>query len=341
MEKLVPRLFNRRFPTKRHRELTLYLHFPCFDGVASATLAKEVLRASANQEVRTIVPVTYDLRSRWLKTRLGKHAVIVDFLFHPDAEYWADHHTTTFVDEAAAKSFRARAKEKRLLYDPTADSCTSVIWKACGHLVADQKHYEELVKWANKIDAAAYDSVHEAILGEEPALRINKSLFINPDRTYCEFLVGSISERGLALTARRPEVLKRVNKAHKMILRGLQIAEKSTRLIDDIVVLRVEQTPDAIVSRYSPYFFFPKARYSITCFQSPETTKITAMRNPWLAFESIPLGPLFAQFGGGGHQRVASVVLPTRPTTVDQVLSSLLQALQSQDVAFHHEGALA
>lgn len=40
-----------------------------------------------------------------------------------------------------------------------------------------------------------------------------------------------------------------------------------------------------------------------------EGAKILVMRNPWLEFESVPLGEICARFGGGGHQRVGAVAL--------------------------------
>ena len=33
------------------------------------------------------------------------------------------------------------------------------------------------------------------------------------------------------------------------------------------------------------------------------------MRNPWRRFKSVPLGEIFGYYGGGGHQRVASVLI--------------------------------
>lgn len=96
----------------------------------------------------------------------------------------------------------------------------------------------------------------------------------------------------------------------KRLLRGVEQLKDRVVLLDDgIVAFDVEKTDDTIVSRYAPYYFYPKARYSIGLSRHLDTVRITAMRNPWLTFESIPLGDVFKQFGGGGHQRVASVFL--------------------------------
>jgi len=50
------------------------------------------------------------------------------------------------------------------------------------------------------------------------------------------------------------------------------------------------------------------------------------MRNPWRRFESRPLGQIFRRYGGGGHQRVASVLLRNKAkaeSTLNAILSDI------------------
>jgi nanoRNase/pAp phosphatase (c-di-AMP/oligoRNAs hydrolase) len=52
------------------------------------------------------------------------------------------------------------------------------------------------------------------------------------------------------------------------------------------------------------------------------------MRNPWLNFESFHLGEFMRRFGGGGHQRVGSVVLPAEQNEeAGNIWRKLLQEL--------------
>ena len=153
--------------------------------------------------------------------------------------------------------------------------------------------------------------------------------------------MNTISRKGLSFTAKTRKVNLRAIRALKLITRGLQTAERAAKLEGDVAVLRADETADSIVSRYSPYLFFPKARYSIMSYHSAGVTKITAMRNPWNEFESIPLGPLFARFGGGGHDRVASVEVPDDGMSADRILAYLLQALQGQQMPNRRESVFA
>ena len=56
---------------------TVYLHFPCFDGVISAVLASEYLKRKHGVDTRDIVPVNYSDRDGWLARSLAKPAASI------------------------------------------------------------------------------------------------------------------------------------------------------------------------------------------------------------------------------------------------------------------------
>jgi hypothetical protein len=66
---------------------------------------------------------------------------------------------------------------------------------------------------------------------------------------------------------------------------------------------------NTVINRYAPFLLQPQARYSLGVIRWDGGAKITAMRNPWWDFPSIPLGEIFANHGGGGHNRVASLIV--------------------------------
>ncbi|HSS98653.1 MAG TPA: hypothetical protein VLK33_16580, partial [Terriglobales bacterium] len=61
--------------------------------------------------------------------------------------------------------------------------------------------------------------------------------------------------------------------------------------------------------------------------RSAEGPKITAMRNPWKRVGAVHLGQIFKHYGGGGHRRVASLLLTNSP---EQRLPTLMQDLLQQ-----------
>jgi hypothetical protein len=118
--------------------LTLYLHFPCFDGLVSAVLASEYLDQKLGWKTECLKPVGYGLRDTWLRSPLEKPAAVVDFLFHPDADFWADHHATSFSSEEIRQNV-LRKRNEFFLYDPKSLSCSSLLWRRLGRDFLDPR----------------------------------------------------------------------------------------------------------------------------------------------------------------------------------------------------------
>ena len=311
--------------------LTVYLHFPCFDGVISAVLACEYLERKQGWKTGDIAPVNYSGRETWTSQPLAKPAAVVDFLYHPDADFWADHHQTTFLTPELEAHCR-RMDSANLLYDAGASSCAEVIWRKSFRLLREPR-FREMVEWARRIDGAHYDSVEEAVLGDTPALRISFSFLRDSSADYCRFLVESLRSKSFAEVAASRHVAECYLSVRKAIRNGQQLFRKASRLEKDgIVVFHVEDTGNALLSRYAPYLDYPEARYSVGITDTGHGAKITAMRNPWRRFRSVPLGQIFSHYGGGGHQRVASVLLKDRQEA-KQTLVSILSDLRSASVA--------
>jgi len=311
--------------------LSLYLHFPCFDGVISAVLASEYLEQKYGWKTANIVPVNYSQREAWTSQPLARPAAVVDFLYHSDADFWADHHQTTFLTPELEAHSRLTGFSDRL-YDPEATSCAEVIWRKCSRYLREPR-FREMVDWARRIDGARYDSVEEAVLGDAPALQISFTFMRDSSTEYCSFLVKSLRSKTLREVAASPHVAECYRSVRKSIKSGQQLFRKAARLEKDgIVVFHVENTGDALLSRYAPYLIYPEARYSVGITDTADGAKITAMRNPWLRFKSVPLGQIFSQYGGGGHQRVASVLLKNA-AEAKQTLGSIISDLRGASTA--------
>jgi hypothetical protein len=317
-------------------DVTLYFHYPCFDGLVSGVLTSNLLFKRNHWNVVRFCPVNYDDRKTWLSKPVGQPCAVVDFLYHPKATFWADHHVTTFLNDELQADFERRQGDSYFLFDTHAPSCASVLWKEFSSFFDDR--FAEMVFWANKIDSASYTSVEEAIFGEAPALRINSSLMLRNGVDYCRLLVRELSSKDLHRVAELPEVRERYAEVRRRRELGLKRMKSRVHLEEgNIVAFDIEANENDISSRYAPYYFFETARYSIGAIRMKDFIRVTAMRNPWLDFESIPLGRIFEQFGGGGHQRVASVILPIEqsehiPEIVEQVKREMRNQLAAERV---------
>jgi hypothetical protein len=324
-----PEIFTLKgYPQRIEAGATLYFHSPCFDGLMSCVLASVFLERNQRWNIARFCPVNYHYRDSWLAMDLETPSAIVDFLYHPQARFWADHHGTTFVTEEARQQFELHKNNSLLLFDNDARSCASLLWSRFGGSLGEER-FAEMVFWADKIDSASYTSVEEAIFGDAPALRIKFTLLLRNDLDYCRLLVQELRSKTLHEVSSLPEVQEKVSEVRRRTAAGLKHLEKHIRLEEgNIVTFDIESNPDEIISRYAPYHFFEGAHYSIGVVRSANAARITAMRNPWRSFESIPLGKLFERFGGGGHQRVGAVSLPAEqshriPEIVAQVISEI------------------
>ncbi|MGA2168898.1 MAG: hypothetical protein ABSG62_11850 [Terracidiphilus sp.] len=311
--------------------ITVYLHFPCFDGVISAVLASEYLNRKRGWETRDIVPVNYDRQASWAESQLSEPAVVVDFLYHPRAIFWADHHQTSFCSESLRADYDYRHRSSPdLLYDPAVSSCAELLWRRVRRQLSEPR-FREMVAWARRIDGARYDTVEEAVLGNAPALRISQSFLNDSSAEYCRFLVESLRAQTLGEVAASSMVRDRYASVRKAIKRGQKLFSSASRIGGNgIVVFQLpRQTDNTFVSRYAPYLEYPNARYSVGITPHGDGAKITAMRNPWRRFKSLPLGQIFRHYGGGGHQRVASVLVNSA-TEAETTLGAILKDIESQ-----------
>jgi hypothetical protein len=307
----------------------LYLHFPCFDGAISGVLATLYLEKTRGWKFKTIQRVNYHQQKEWVQTRLRRRSAVVDFLYHPQAEFWADHHETSFLTEQLRADFEGHKNSSRF-YDQQSGSCASLLWRVVGGTLGPDPRLEEMVRWAEKIDSAAYDSVEEAFSNSHPALVLSRSLAIDADQQYCEFLVTSLRHVSLEDVVQTAQVQQRFLRAQELSTLGLERVRQSIRLEGSVAVFEASNE-GVLMNRYSPYYFYPEAKYSISITHSRHSTKVTAMRNPWLNFESVHLGEFMRKFGGGGHQRVGALVLPQeREAETGHVVKELLQEMTAR-----------
>jgi len=300
----------------------VYFHAPCFDGVVSTVFAVEIL----GWKDPVLHPVGYEARSTWLEDRLEAPTAVVDFLFHPRAEFWADHHGTTYLSETAASYHRERPRP-HWIYDATAGSCAALLFERFPQL----EHQELLAHWANKIDAAQYDSVDEAIFGASPALVISKGLAEGDGYANSVEVANRLRVRSLESVASDHDVRERFERVRWRAEVTIKEFGKRARLEPGNIVV-ADLDSDLGSNRYAPYVQFPDARYSVVLFKTSSGAKITAMRNPWREFRSVPLGDIFRHFGGGGHHRVASLLLPhPRVTNASVLLSTIVEEIRNFD----------
>src|SRR5881628_2983511 len=145
--------------------LTIHYHRD-FDGMVSAAILSTILRERFGLPAAWR-SVNYDQRANWLEFEAGRRFAIVDFHFHPRAEYWFDHHPTTFLTPALRAQYSPTDRWK---WDEASPSCPPIILEHArahwGYEVPER--FVEMARWSDVIDAARFTDVEQALFGDDP-----------------------------------------------------------------------------------------------------------------------------------------------------------------------------
>lgn len=294
--------------------LKIFFHDNCFDGVSSAALFSRFYREAVDPAV-TIVPVGMAHRVGDPFAEVAFDAddhACVDFRFsaQPGLRWWFDHHATAFQPPELRKIFEERHLPTHV-FDPTAASCAGLIERS---LLQDfgwqpPPHLQEVVRWADRVDALDYPSAAAAVALTAPAQRL--SVFLSsatPQETARS--VAWVERRSLEELAALPEV--EAAAARVLAERESTLAELRRAAVQrgEVVTMDLLPVPGARAPGLLGYYLFPACRYVVSAVASPAAVRISAGHNPWYgAPPDHHIGELCQRYGGGGHAAVGGVTL--------------------------------
>ena len=287
--------------------LTIHYHRD-FDGMVAAAVLAKILRDRFDENV-TWRSVNYDQRTDWENFERGRRIAIVDFHFHPRAEYWFDHHPTTFLTPELRAAY---APSDRWRWDETSPSCPPLI------LAHAQEHwgfeiperFREMSRWSDIIDAAQFTSIDQALFADDPAMRISRALAASPDKDWTDKLVEAMCDKSLEEAASREDVERAWQRAARNRDKALRQFPPTVRSTDEGVILYDASSGKIRRERFAPFFHHPTAHYSVGVIPTRAGFHVTAGQNPWnrptagSPQEGIHVGELMEGHGGGGHRAV-------------------------------------
>ncbi len=290
-------------------ELTIHYHRD-FDGMVAAAVLASVLR-SCKGERPLLQSVNYDQRDDWENFEAGKRFAIVDFHFHPRAEYWFDHHPTTFLSPELRAAYEP---SERWLWDETSPSCPPMVLshaKQHWDYVAPER-FVEMAHWSDIIDAARYDSVEQAVFGDTPALRIARALTVSPSPAWVDELANAMVEGDLDKIASRPDVDKAHQRASRNRDKALEQFPPTVQWMDTGVVLYDASSSRIRRERFATFYHYPDAQYAVGVIPTRSGFHITAGENPWNPpANGLHVGEIMERYGGGGHRAVGGANPPS------------------------------
>jgi len=269
----------------------------------SAAILAHVLAETAGESPHWR-SVNYDQRKDWPNFERGRRFAIVDFHFHPKAEYWFDHHPTTFLLPEYREMYEP---SERWRWDETSPSCPPLILRhAQEHWdFSVPERFREMSRWSDIVDAARFETVDQALFGDAPALRISRSLAAAPDADWTDTLVADLVEGTLEELARRDDVDRAWQRAVRNRDKALRQFPPTVVSTEHNVVQYDASSNKIRRERFAPFFHHSDALFSVGVIPTRAGFHVTAGQNPWNAPTcEAHIGEVMEGYGGGGHRAV-------------------------------------
>jgi hypothetical protein len=305
----------------------VFYHDKCFDGACSASLFTRFHRecilpgangAGANYEFHGLVHRAGALFNEADFT--GDENAIVDFKYSPSPRitWWFDHHLSAFLTPQDHAQYLRGLEDgsfaMRRFYDPNYTSCTSFL----AHIAATRFGFDaapvaELIKWADIVDGALYESPEAAVEMAEPAMKLTLVIESIADPAFIPRLIPLLTEIPLAQVLAQPFVADLLPPLLERHRQSLALIRERAECIDGTIYFDITDRPLEGYNKFIPYYLYPQSTYSIGLSKSSFRTKVAVGSNPWTprpVSQMLNLATICERYGGGGHARVGAISFP-------------------------------
>jgi hypothetical protein len=299
--------------------LSVFFHKD-FDGFVAAAFFLRINEASQliGAAGVTLNPVDYGLKAQWLKTPLLAPNVVIDFLYHPQADWWFDHHVSTFLNKRHELKYKNSEKQ---IWDVNSPSCAALIKRHLSNynsLFLDGEAFERIVEnfsewiqWSDIIDNAKFDNPGQAVELSHPCLKINATLASEVNDEYFHYLVMATKMYSPAEVACLEPVKRKIDDVMMAREKNMFVFKNKLEILPGDIAFFDYVKNKISFQRYLAFYFRPDVRYSLGLYQRGATVySLSVGKNPWQDFASINIGDICRKFGGGGRINVGSISFP-------------------------------
>jgi oligoribonuclease NrnB/cAMP/cGMP phosphodiesterase (DHH superfamily) len=306
----------------KKEKYNIYFHND-FDGYVSCAIIFDFLNKN-NAKIQSLNLAYYDYKNKWSNINLKKNAVVLDFLYHPQAYLWFDHHKTTFITKEWEKIFKKKKNKYHYF---------NINYASCAHLVLDSlkkdfnykpsKNILNLVYWADIIDRANYKSPLQTIELKDPALQIDAYIDNYKGKKPLKWLIKDLSKKSLKETASNIKIQKLVKKEKEKINKLLKFYYKNLKIYYDkigFIDISAKHNKNGYL-RYIPFYLAPQIIYNITLKKIDSFYALSLGANPWKRNKNkINIGEFLRKnFGGGGHKNVGGAEFKNKKTALKAI----------------------
>ena len=287
---------------------TIYFHRD-FDGAGSAAILGDYLvqRGGYTAQRLRFRSLGFEVKERWPNIKLRRPCAVLDFLYHPQADWWVDHHVTSFLTSEWRESFRP---DDTRVWDVSFPSCCSLMDEVLRRKPQGYHNpaFDELVGWGDIIDAAQFESVEQVLRCDHPALQINLALQLHENPRFLSRLARELMSRSLAQIAELPFVRRAFRYAYERQEQSVAEFRRRSHYAGGVVQFDMRRARHPYL-RFVPYFLYPSARFVVGVFARNDHSEVSVGSNPWLPFRGPNIGALCARYGGGGREQVGGITL--------------------------------
>ncbi len=287
-------------------------HGWCFDGAASAALfAAFWRRQHGAAQVLRYIPKDHRPGDPYDPEDFAgaDPAVGLDFRYsqHPAMTWYFDHHASAFQLPGDRAHFDADRSGQKF-HDGSAASCAGFIVRTVRERFGcDLSDHDELITWAERIDAASFPSPEMPVLLAEPALQLAAFVESNHDMSQVAIFIDDLRTRSLADHASADYVQQVVRPLRAQNQDDLDLIARRTIVRGGVLTYDVLDQPARVYNKFIPYYHHPRIRYVVALLRGADRRiKLTAGYNPWLPRDAREhsMAALLEPFGGGGHPYV-------------------------------------
>jgi hypothetical protein len=300
----------------------VFYHDKCFDGACSASLFtrfhRECIAPAASYEYHGLAHRAGALFDEGEFT--GDENAIVDFKYSPSPRitWWFDHHLSAFLTPQDQQHFLACKQDPvcggRKFLDVNYTSCTSFL----AHIASTRFGFDtapvtELIRWANIVDGAQYESAESAVEMAAPAMKLTLIIESTQDPAFIPRLIPLLTGMPLAEVLSQSFVADLLPPLLERHAEAIQLIRDRAVERDGTIFFDITDQPQEGYNKFIPYYLHPQATYSIGLSKSSFRTKVSVGSNPWTKADPARMTNLAAiceRYGGGGHARVGAISFP-------------------------------
>ncbi len=307
-------------------ECGIFYHDKCFDGACSASLFtrfhRECVKTADKFSYHGLVHRAGALfdEGAFVDTENGGENAIVDFKYSasPKVTWWFDHHQSAFLTPEDQKNFEAGqadgSQRMRKFFDPNYVSCTSLIADiARVNFGFDTAPLLELIKWADIVDGARYESAKAAVEMAAPAMKLTMVIESAADNNLVKRLIPLLTEMSLQQVLDQDFVQVLLGPLMERHWAALELIRQRAVVDRGVITFDITDQPTEGYNKFIPYYLYPEATYNVGLSKSSFRTKVSVGTNPWtkkVPSELVNLAEVCERYGGGGHARVGAISFP-------------------------------